>query len=164
MCQFANISFKKKKENRHQPVSHYDGSDDEVQTLTVPVNSWGWGSSFQPLIYFVSVRSSLFPILSDLKPGRLEKISFHTSNVRRVLGWLRELLTHLLFFLTDLYALTPQGLDRGLGRSFSDVEGYYPPEWDVFTSRVLLIRMNVLLSPSSPLVWRGNASAAAVSL
>lgn len=52
--------------------------------LTVPVNSWGWGSSFQPLIQFVSVRSSLSPVLSDLKPGRMEKISFHTSNVRRV--------------------------------------------------------------------------------
>lgn len=52
----------------------------------------------QPLIRFVRVGSDLFPVLSDLKPGKKEEISFHTADVREdLVADFRELLTRLVF-------------------------------------------------------------------
>lgn len=91
---------KKKKELDISRISDFHGSDDEVPTLTASVSAdeEAHCRGLQSLIRFVRVGSDLFPVLSDLKPGKKEEILFHTADVREdLVADFRELLTRLVF-------------------------------------------------------------------
>lgn len=91
---------KKKKELDISRRSDFHGSDDEVPALTeaVSADEEAHCRGLQSLIRFVRVGSDLFPVLSDLKPGKKEEILFHTADVREdLVADFRELLTRLVF-------------------------------------------------------------------
>lgn len=98
-CQYRRFEKIKKKELDISRRSDFHGSDDEVPTLTTPVSAdEAHCRGLQPLIRFVRVGSDLFPVLSDLKPGKKEEILFHTADVREdLVADFRELLTRLVF-------------------------------------------------------------------
>lgn len=132
-----------------------------MQTLTVPVNSGGVLTTIDPVC---QCEIQPFPCFLWFKAWMMEKILFHTSNVRRVLGRLREVLTIFCRSeLTGLYTSSPQGLHRGLGGSYSDVEGFSPLDWNVFSAS-WTCNLNMLQSASSPPVFWGNASSDTVSM
>lgn len=142
-----------KKENGHQPVSHYNGSDDEVQTDS-SCQFLGVGELLPTIDPVCQCEIQPFPCSLWFKAWKDGEDLIPHQQCQEDLG------------RTYRAADSPVSLPywSGLGRSLSDVEGFSPPEWDVFTSGVLLIHrnLNVLLSASS--AWQWNASNVAVSL
>lgn len=128
-------------------MSHYNGSDDEVQTDSscqflgvgelLPTIDPGWQCEIRPFpcsLWFKAWKDG-----EDLIPHQQCQEGLE-----------------LTYRAADSPVILPYW--SGLGRSLSDVEGFSPPEWDVFTSGALLIHrnLNVLLSASEPPAWRCN--------